>query len=346
MVSFPKSTTKSLREKAMRMADIKLVQIVIEAIYRCNAACIFCYNCWKQDYDQRPELGIKEWKRVVDGLPEVKWFTISGGEPLLRKDLPDLIDLLQEKSKGVSVLTNGLLLDNLWAREFKERNVFVQVPLHGLQRIHDELVGVKGGYNRAIKGIAYLKKHDVDFAVSVVGNRKNINEIGKVFELGVALGASELLAIRFLPGGEGLKNQELMLTADEYRKFLSEFDRVLHHYRINGKMGVPNLPCKFPENDLKALCMTGCTAGIDWLALDPSGRVRFCNHSPTILGDLRTQNFEDIWNGPFLKSIRAGKMVPDECNGCEKVQECRGGCRAVAETLFNDWKAPDPLFNL
>ncbi len=328
------------------MNKITLIQVVLEVTYRCDSACVFCYNCWKDGYDPGPELSVDEWQPLIEKMPDVKRYTISGGEPLLRKDLFDLIDLLQKKVKHVSVLTNGILLDDKWAKGFKKRGVFVQVPLHGLEQTHDELVGVKGGFRKAVRGIAYLKKHGLDYAVSVVGNKKNIGEIKKVFELGVALGASELLAIRFLPGGEGLRNTDLMLNAEEYERFLFEFDKVLNRYRIYGNMGVPNIPCKFPEDKFKALYMTGCSAGVNWVTLDPTGRVRVCNHSPTILGDLREQDFEEIWETPILKEFRDGKMIPKECNGCDMIGKCRGGCRAVAETLYGDWKAPDPLFTL
>ncbi len=137
-----------------------------------------------------------------------------------------------------------------------------------------------------------------------------------------------------------------MLNAKEYERFLSEFDRILSRYRIFGNMGVPNIPCKFPEDRFKALYMTGCTAGVNWLTLDPTGRARVCNHSPTILGDLRKQSFDEIWEHPILRDFREGRMIPDECKGCDKIDDCRGGCRAVAETLYGNWKAPDPLFNL
>ncbi|MBN1390505.1 MAG: radical SAM protein, partial [Candidatus Thermoplasmatota archaeon] len=231
----------------------ELSMIVLESTYLCNSSCIFCYNCWKKDYDTGPELSIDEWRPVIQKLPPVKRITISGGEPLMRKDLPDLIDLLKERTRYVSVLTNGTLLDDRWARTFKDKEVFVQVPLHGLERTHDSLVGMKGGFRKAVKGMAYLNRNHVDFAVSVVGNKKNIGEIRKIFELAVALGASELLAIRFIPGGEGLENTDLMMDAKEYETFLSEFDRVLHRYRLFGALGIPNIPCKFPEKGYKAL---------------------------------------------------------------------------------------------
>ncbi|MBN1390076.1 MAG: SPASM domain-containing protein, partial [Candidatus Thermoplasmatota archaeon] len=91
---------------------------------------------------------------------------------------------------------------------------------------------------------------------------------------------------------------------------------------------------------------SGCTAGVDWLALDPTGRVRVCNHSPTIIGDLREQTFDEVWGHPLLRAFRKHEVVPDECRECEKVDTCLGGCRAAAQTLHGDWKAHDPLFDL
>ena len=324
----------------------ELKQIVFEATYGCASNCIFCYNCWKAGYKKEPELDIKQLRTILKKLPKFKRFVISGGEPLLRPDLKDIIKEGKKYTNMVSVLTSGILLNDDWARMLKKHDVFVQVPLHGMEKTHNAHTRVKDSYRKAIIGIAYLKKHGVRFAVSTVATKKNIKDFKDTLELGVALGAQELLVIRFMPGGEGLKNSELMLDYGEYKYMLETFDAICRKYRVFGAIGAPNVPCVFPDKGYKFISKSSCGAGIDWIAIDPSGRVRICNHSPTILGSLLTQDFKEIWNHQLLKDFRAKKVVPKECEGCEHRDDCRGGCRAVAETYFGSLTAPEPLMLL
>ncbi|MGA1820586.1 MAG: SPASM domain-containing protein, partial [Thermoplasmatota archaeon] len=198
-------------------------------------------------------------------------------------------------------------------------------------------------YRKTIKGVAYLRKHGMEFAITSVSNRKNIKEMEDILKLGIALGAKEMQVIRFMPGGAGMDQTELMLTDEEYRKLLKVMDRISVKFGVFCAMGAPNVPCRFPEKGFKKLEFGACSAGIDWFVIDPSGRMRICNHSPTILGDLKTISFEEIWDHPILKAFRNLEVIPDECEGCEKRTSCRGGCRAVAETLYGSLYARDPL---
>ena len=268
------------------MKDIELVQVVWESTYRCPSNCVFCYNCWKYEYKQDPEMDLDQLKMVLKKLPKFNRFVISGGEPLLRNDLEDIIEEARKYTDNVTILTSGILIDDLIANLFKKHDIFVQIPFHGLEKTHNELTRVENGYNRAIKGVAHLRKHNVRFATTTVANKMNIHELKQVFELGVALGASELQVIRFMPGGEGMKNAKLMLNKNEYEQMLDSLNSICARYRIPGAIGAPNLPCLFPEKKYKHITMGSCSAGIDWLVIDPSPKDRICKHSTTILGDL------------------------------------------------------------
>ncbi len=327
----------------LAMNELELTQVVWESTYECISNCLFCYNCWKHEYEKNEVLNINDLQTVIEKLPPFKRFVISGGEPLLRKDLEAIISMVKGYTKNISVLTSGILLNDRTARLLKRHGVFVQVPIHGLENTHNTLTGVEDGYRKAIMGIAWLRKHEVDFAVSTVGNRLNIHELEDVFELGVALGASELQVIRFMPGGEGMKHNDLMLRGNEYMKMLETLNSVCARYGIYGASGAPNIPCVYPLKKNMHIGIGTCGAGMDWIAIDPSGRVRMCNHSPTVLGDLTVQNFQEIWEHPLLQKLRMFEMVPKICKNCEHLRDCMGGCRAVAETYYGSMYEPDPL---
>lgn len=325
------------------MLTTEISQIVFEVTYRCQSNCQFCYNCWKYQYQPLPELTLDQYQQLMQKLPKTKQIAISGGEPLLRHDLREIILALKRLSPNILVITSGIQINNEIARMFKELNVRVQISLHGLEDTHNALTRTENAYQRAIQGIAWLKRNDVKYGITTVVNKKNINEIKQVFELGVALDAQQLQVIRFMPGGEGIKNQDLMLNAREYIKMMEDLDGVCKNYGIIGVLGAPNTPCSFPDEKYKHISKGMCGAGVDWFAIDPSGRMRICNHSPTILGDLTQQSFADIWAHPLLEKFRTNQMIPKACDGCKRRDECKGGCRAVAETYYGDISAPDPL---
>ena len=87
------------------MNDFELIQVVWEATYNCTSKCMFCYNCWKDGYEPQKEMSLDELRTVLDKLPKFQRFVISGGEPLLRKDLEDIIMEAKRYTEHVSVLT-------------------------------------------------------------------------------------------------------------------------------------------------------------------------------------------------------------------------------------------------
>ena len=326
--------TKSIEE---------LEQVVWESTYRCGSNCVFCYNCWKADYKTDQELTVTELLFVLNKLPPMKRFVISGGEPLLRDDIEEIVITGKRFTDEVILLTSGVLIDRDLAQMLKRYDVFVQVPIHGLEGTHNYLTGDSEGFKKMVKGIAWLKKEGVRFGVATVVNKKNVTEFMDILELAVALGASGLQIIRFIPGGEGMAHGDLMLIKSEYLGVIKTLDRICGRYKVFGALGISNLPCVVPNDAFQNINMGTCGAGIDWFAIDPSGRARMCNHSPTILGDLRFQEFNEIWNHPLMTDLRAGRLIAEECEECKDLDVCLGGCRAAAETYYGSFHAPDPL---
>jgi radical SAM protein with 4Fe4S-binding SPASM domain len=322
---------------------MKLKQAVLEITYECDSKCIFCYNVWHNGAEKGNELSLSGYRTILDKLPNTELITISGGEPLKRKDIFDIIDLAHEYTKKVTVLSSGLLIDDKIAAKIAKSGVRIQIPVHGLQQTHDELTGKKGNYKTVLKNLLRLRNAGALYSTATVVNKKNLKELKRLFDVCVGMGSTYLFIIRFLPGGRGLKHGELQLTKNELVEVYGILDYSCKEYGISGGLGIPNLPCVIDPSKYKHIDFTYCSAGIDWITIDPSGRVRMCNHSPTIIGDLNTTSFEEIWNSDFLRKFRNGCFIPEKCKDCKWVCECRGGCRAGAETAFGDIRELDPL---
>jgi len=327
---------------------MKWEQVVFELTSACNLKCHFCYNVWKaKGYKKRKELTLGEYKKIIQKLPPARIYGLSGGEPLLRKDILEIIDMMKSAGKcdSIALITSGVHLTPQLAKKLSERNVKVQLSIHGVGKKHDEITGRKGCFKSLIKAFIYLRENDIAYSTSTVIDKSNLKDLKETLEFSAAIGSRYLLLNRFLPGGRGMKEKELMLNRKEVKSAYMVLNQVCGYYGVRGGVGVPNLPCIIKEKQFKHLDFSACGAGKSWFVIGPSGDVRICNHSPAIYGNLLKEKLEDILENSTFQQFKADKIFPKECKQCPVVKNCRGGCRAGAETLYGSLYAPDPLFN-
>jgi radical SAM protein with 4Fe4S-binding SPASM domain len=322
-----------------------LEQLVFEVSYECNAACVFCYNCWKAGpYPRGPLLTPGQYAQLIERLPVARVHAISGGEPLTRPGILEVADAITSSGRPATLLTNGLALDERLAEGIARRQLGVQLPLHGPGALHDRTMGVPGAFRGLVRAALLLRDRGVPLSSSTVVSRMNIDSLEETFELSVALGARSILLIRFLPGGAGLKRHDLLLTRAEVERAYGILDGVCGHYGVTGAVGVPNIPCVIDESAYSHVEFSSCGAGRNWFVIDPSGELRICNHSPAVYGNVLERAFGEILRHPTLQRFSRSEVHPPGCSECPKVGSCRGGCRAVAETMCGDICGPDPLF--
>ena len=319
--------------------------MVVEVTYKCTHDCVFCYNCWKHEYPVAPELTTTQFTELISRLPSCNQIALSGGEPLFRKDILELARAAKKRAGRVSLCTTGELLSPGIADRLARLGILVQIPLHGTERTHELLTRKKGSYRKALEAMTLLAEKKIPFGTSTVVCKQNIGEFPTVLALSAAMGAHETIAIRFLPGGEGLKCPEQMISRQDGILMLDHLEDASKRYGLRTAIGVPNLPCVIDEKPYKRIIFGACGAGKDWFTVDPSGRMRICNHSPTIIGDLVHQELSELWNHPILENMRRSAYTPKECFGCSKILTCGGGCRAVGETFCQSLSAPDPFFS-
>ena len=324
--------------------DPPLEQLVFEVSYGCNAACVFCYNCWKAGpYPRGQLLTPGQYERLIERLPVAGMHAISGGEPLARPGIMEVADAIVSSGRPTMLLTNGLALDDRMADGIARRQLGVQLPIHGMGALHDRTMGVPGASRGLVRAALLLRERGVSLSSSTVASKINIGSLEETLELSVALGSRSILLIRFLPGGAGLDRRDLLLTRAEVERAYGILDDVCRRYGVAGAVGVPNIPCVIDEGAFKHVTFSSCGAGRSWFVIDPSGGLRMCNHSPTVYGNVLERPFEDILQHPTLQRLHRSEVHPPGCSGCAKVGSCRGGCRAVAETMCGDLCGPDPL---
>lgn len=337
---------------------------VLELTYRCNHRCFFCSVPWESryhDYVRLPELTVAEWKKCVDCLivEGIRNIAFSGGEPTLKKgfeeilfyaakqmtDVPVFDDAgthsgYRKEKISISVITNGERITPYWVDVFKKSGCVLTVSLPGI-RSFKELTG-GGNYKRVLKSIQMLSDAGLDVVVSICVSKKNLPELFENISLGFLNGARQLLLNRFLPGGRGIDYAHLCLTRDEIAQMLDIAEEVCKHANTPGSVGTELPRCMLKKEYTKIRAGTTCSGGVDFFAVDPSGRVRPCNHSPVCLGDFR--DIKAAIAGRYWQKFKKKDFLPKECAGCTASFECDGGCREAAHIVGGQMDSLDPCF--
>ncbi|HEY3354006.1 MAG TPA: radical SAM protein [Polyangia bacterium] len=322
---------------------------VFEVTQRCQHDCPHCYNVWKGaapyprgELDTAATLALLG--RALDDTG-AGLVSLSGGEPLLRPDLPALVDFLRARGVVVNLITNGTLLDDAAVARLAGRVSIFELPLLAADRaVHDELSGAAGAFDRVTAAMAALKLAGERVVGVFVATRRNLAGLRDALELAVALGLDGVMLNRFNPGGRGrLHVAALQASPAELGAALDVADAVAGEYELPVSCSIPMPPCLFDTRRWPRLSFGFCAAGTAraYYTVDPLGNLRPCNHSPTILGNLREQGFAALAASAAQRRFCAAR--PAFCGGCRLEERCLGGCKAAAEACSGAIDAMDPF---
>lgn len=291
---------------------------------RCNMKCSFC-DWWKMNM---PELPTRKALTAIDKVCSlgVPFFDLSGGEPLLRKDLAILAKRASSHGCLVSMNTNGTLLKSSRASEIADAFDVVVVSLDGPQEVHDKLRGVGGTYDKAMEAIKLLKAHGTRVGVNTVVTPWNIKILPQfIEELRSLVDFAQVQPIHPYPPPPQNKP-----SPEEVSRLL---DYLLRLKRSNpGFLAVPTDFVKGfkPYFDGKAPKI--CHAGELYVAIDPMGRLLACPaRADVVLGDVLTHSAGEILRD---KTKSEGWLKVSSCEGCWL--ECTVGVSMVMEKPFKE----------
>ncbi len=323
---------------------------VAELTARCDHACGHCYNAWKNPGVPTPEpLGTAGLLAVLDRLVDesgCELLTLTGGEPTLRADLPDIVAHLHARGSKINLITHGGHLDDAAIARLGHDTITTwELPLlAGNRAQHDRLSGRTGAFDRTTAAIAALKGARQRVVVVFVALRPNLEQLERVVELCVALGVDGLMLNRFNPGGEGARHiDKLQASPAELTAMLDRAEALSAHWGLPMACSIAMPPCLIPTERYERLSFGFCALGTEqaYYTVDPAGQLRPCNHSPTVLGDLRTQTLREVLDGPALQAYLEAR--PAACAGCRLERSCQGGCKASAEACTGSPWNTDPF---
>lgn len=281
--------------------------------YRCNAKCYMCHT-WRHPTKKEEEFS----PDVVNKIPgNLKFINITGGEPLLRDDLDEIIEIALIKTKRLVISTNGYFTKKIikLAEKFGN-NIGVRISIEGLPSANDELRGIKDGFDHGLRTLVTLHDmglKDVGFGITV--SDRNAKDMIELYHLANAMGVEFATAAThnsyyFHEFDNKFDDPEMIACEFEKVAFeLLKTNRPKNWFRAYFNMGLAN-KVRGGKRTLP------CEVGTDVFFLDPYGNIMPCNGSdePMIMGNLNEQTFDDIWNGPEADKIRKQvKNCPKEC---------------------------------
>ncbi|MCH8851443.1 MAG: radical SAM protein [Planctomycetes bacterium] len=313
---------------------------------RCNLRCAHCYIDASQAMPG--ELSTTEALRVLDEIAEVNSETLlilTGGEPLLRPDLEELVARASSLGMMVVLGTNGTTLTTDRACALAERGLSgVGISLDSLiASRHDEFRGMAGAWDAAIRGVESARQAGLDVQIQMTLTRDNFRELPQVVRFSREFGARVLTVFFLVCTGRG---QDLVdLTPEEYERILKWLAAV----EQEGMMIRPRCAPTFrrilaqakPDSILLQSDAGRCLAAKNYCRITPDGKVTPCPYMPLVAGSLREDSFAAIWKkAPLFESLR-NPALQGRCGDCEYKELC-GGCRARAYAAVGDPLAEDP----
>jgi AdoMet-dependent heme synthase len=312
-----------------------------ETTSACNLRCSYCRAGATAEPDP-DELSTKESLALIDEVAPLKpMLILSGGEPLLRPDIFLLAEHAVSKGLRVSLATNGTLLTHEIVNKIAACGISrVSVSLDGsIPEMHDATRG-RGCYLRTMKGIENLRGN-LDFQINFTITKRNEQEVLPIFNLAEGLGAKALHFFFLVPTGRGREEDLISSERQDELLRLIDIERSRRTIEVQVTCAPQFARIAQPGTGRRS---GGCLAGSSFVFISRRGEVYPCGYLPMLAGNVRDQNFRDIWeNSPVFKALRERKLK-GKCGECSYRTTC-GGCRARAYAKNSDYLGSDPLCN-
>lgn len=310
----------------------------------CNLQCVHCYP--RAGKVETRELTTEESKACITEFASlgVKSIFMSGGEPLLKGDLLELVKHSQDEGIMMFLCTNATLLSEKRGIQLKEAGLQgVFVGLEGASpEVVDKFSGVEGTLEAKIEGIRGSIKAGLLTSVDFVCTAYNYHELEPLIHLARTLKIQGFSLKRFVPAGRGKEHMsDLWVEPAQYQEVINTYcSHVLTSDSINFSAHEPLVTGRLTEIKKKTGYLTTCQVGI-WCGINHSGDVLPCPMMPITLGNLRDETLADIWqNSPIIAHLKDKNLLKGQCGACELRYSC-GGCRASAYAVSGDYLAED-----
>ncbi len=323
------------------MSGLDLESIIWIVTGRCN---LNCKHCYASPYRVEVELGKAEALRLAKELAEVgvKYINLTGGEPLLRKDIFELLEYCIDLGIDVSVFTNMTLVSREVAEKLSRLEIYTLTSLDGHNREVFELVRGHGSWERFLQGLSYARDAGVELHINISVNELNWMYIDKIISKAVELGGASISLIPSMPAGNALKNR-VYVTSNHFRQAIEMTAEKAEELGMD--VAVWCAPFIGLVTESKRIIYGNCR---NWGVMDisPSGKALICDVLNIRVADVIKEGVLEAWRR--LTTGKIGRMIHEPkiksvCMNCPQLSKCLGGCYARAYITYGDLESPDPL---
>jgi 12,18-didecarboxysiroheme deacetylase len=359
--------SKDLPSHLLQFSADKKPVVVWNMTRQCNLRCVHCYAQAKAAPTEN-ELTTAEGKTLIDDLSQfgAPVMLFSGGEPLMRPDLPELAQYAVSKGMRAVISTNGTLITREKARIFKDIGLsYVGISLDGLREVNDRFRGVSGAFEQALEGIRNCREAGIKVGLRFTVNKRNADQVGPIFDLLRDENIPRVCFYHLVYAGRGSQLREEDLDHAETRQVVDLiadrtkelFDQGLEKevLTVDNHADGPYLylrllkegSARAPEVMELLQMNEGNSSGRGIGCVSWDGQVhadQFWRHYS--FGNVRQRPFSEIWqdiSNPLMARLKEKKKyVTGRCAKCRWLDICGGNFRVRAEAATGDLWAPDP----
>ncbi|AKB19808.1 MULTISPECIES: 12,18-didecarboxysiroheme deacetylase [unclassified Methanosarcina] len=362
--------SKRLPSHLLQFSKDKKPVVVWNMTRRCNLKCVHCYAQAK-DMEFKDELSTEEGKALIDDLAAFgsPVMLFSGGEPTMRKDLPELAAYAREKGMRAVISTNGTLIDKPLAKKLKEVGLsYVGISLDGIRETNDRFRGMQGAFDAALRGLHNCQEEGIKVGLRFTINKQNVMDIPAIFDLLEEEKIPRICFYHLVYAGRGSKMVNEDLSLEESRQavdLIAERTKALHEKGFPAEVLTVDNHCDGPYIYLKLLkenperaaevfellsMNQGNSSGIGFGCVSWDGSVhadQFWRHYS--FGNVRERPFSEIWtdlSDELMAGLKNRKPLiqvnADRCAHCKWFDICNGNFRVRAEAVYGNIWADDP----
>jgi len=338
---------------------IKAPRIIAWEITRsCNLSCAHCRAAAEFGH-YHGELSLDQIKATIDDIVTISnpIIILTGGEPLMRPDIWEIVDYAQEKGAMPVIGTNATLITEDIASKMSDHkipriSVSVDFPT---AEDHDKFRGQVGCFDKTIEGIKIAKRHGIGVQINMTVTTLNAHLMEEMHTLAEDLGVDAFHIFMLVPTGRGEDLLDKELPPAEYERVLAwAYERqktsplhfkptdAPHYYRIIRQLAkAEGKKVTREEYGLDAMTR-GCLGGITFCFISHTGDIQPCGYFDMQLGNVKEQPFSKIWTeSKVFNDLRDYSLLKGKCGICEYKAVC-GGCRARALSVLGDYLAAEP----
>lgn len=294
--------------------------------YRCNLRCNFCYVG-----DRRyGELSTSDAKKILYKIvheAQIPSVSFTGGEPMLRKDIGELVAYASGIGMWTNLITNGVLLTSGNVRQLKSAGLSsAQVSIEGPNSsVHDGITGVPGSFEKTLEGISLLKNAGIPVHTNTTISQGNCVHLDEIVSLVSRLGLKRLSMNLLIPCGTAHNRQELWVSYSVIGEHVMKLKKHAEEKGIRFLWYSPVPMCLF-NPIAHGLGNKSCAAITGLLSVDPLGNIIPCSSWRMPVGSLLSERFKDIWQSTMLTYFKNIEYAPDACHECLDFDACKGAC--------------------